>query len=122
MGALIPVGRLQSDRQPAEQAQYRIRPQHPVARRSSAACGGHAARSRRRGIGGSQPAVRPMSVWQTSLERPRQLAARRWLFQVHMWAGVLAAVYVIVASLTGSLIVFREELEALVHTRPVVDV
>jgi uncharacterized iron-regulated membrane protein len=43
--------------------------------------------------------------------RPRASAWRRFLFQVHLWAGLLLALYVVVISLTGSAIVFREELE-----------
>lgn len=43
------------------------------------------------------------------LDRPRQWRPRAWLFQVHVWAGVLTAIYVIVSSLTGAALVFHEE-------------
>lgn len=55
------------------------------------------------------------------LDRPRQWRARAWFFQVHMWAGVLTAVYVIVSSLTGSALMFREEITELVAPSPRVD-
>src|SRR5581483_1750938 len=41
-------------------------------------------------------------------DRPRQWRGRRWFFQIHLWAGVLTAVYLIVASLTGSLLMLHD--------------
>lgn len=49
-----------------------------------------------------------MTTWQKAVDRPRQLAARRLFFQVHLWAGVLSAVYVIVASVSGSLLMVHD--------------
>lgn len=48
-----------------------------------------------------------MTVWRIFLDRPRQWRPRRWFFQIHVWAGVLAALYVIVASITGSLLMLH---------------
>lgn len=48
-----------------------------------------------------------MPVLQTILERPRHWRGRRWLFQLHMWAGVLTAIYVIVSSITGCLMMLH---------------
>lgn len=45
-----------------------------------------------------------MTCWRTFADQPRQWRPRRWLFQIHLWAGVLTAVYVMVAGLTGSLL------------------
>ena len=56
------------------------------------------------------------------LDRPRQAPARRWLFQIHMWAGVVTGVYVIVSSLTGSLIMLKPALEVWTGPRPRADV
>jgi uncharacterized iron-regulated membrane protein len=53
----------------------------------------------------------------TWLDEPRRVAARRWCFQVHMWAGVIAAAYVMVSCITGTLLVFREELSSLTAPR-----
>ena len=55
--------------------------------------------------------MRKMTIWQTVVDRPRQLAARRLFFQVHLWAGVLSAVYVIVASVSGSLLMVHDLLK-----------
>ncbi len=46
----------------------------------------------------------------TFFDHPRRLPLRRAVFQVHLWVGVLLAVYVVVIALTGSLLVFRSEL------------
>lgn len=49
--------------------------------------------------------------WQW-LHHPEKLWAHRALFQVHLWLGMFAGLYILVMSLSGSLIVFRNELEA----------
>jgi uncharacterized iron-regulated membrane protein len=51
-----------------------------------------------------------MPFLQTLLHHPRKLLLRRALFQVHLWAGVLLSLYVVVIALTGSVLVFRTEL------------
>ena len=40
---------------------------------------------------------------------------RRVLFQVHLWVGVVAALYVLVVSVTGAALVFRIHLQRAVH-------
>lgn len=51
-----------------------------------------------------------MGFLRTYFVHPRRLALRRAVFQVHLWVGVLLALYVVLIALTGSLLVFREEL------------
>jgi uncharacterized iron-regulated membrane protein len=51
-----------------------------------------------------------MSFVRTVVHHPRKLFLRKALFQIHLWAGVLLSLYVIVIALTGSLLVFRTEL------------
>ena len=51
-----------------------------------------------------------MSVLGTYLVHPRRLWVRRAIFQVHLWVGVGLAGYVVVIALTGSLLVFKNEL------------
>ncbi|ADW70292.1 PepSY-associated TM helix domain-containing protein [Granulicella tundricola] len=51
-----------------------------------------------------------MPFVQTFLHHPRKLFLRWALFQVHLWAGVLLSLYVIVIALTGSILVFRSEI------------
>ena len=45
------------------------------------------------------------------MERPQSLPVRKFLFQIHLWTGIVAGLYVIVISLTGSAIVLRREIE-----------
>ena len=49
------------------------------------------------------------------LDRPRAVFLRRALFQIHLWVGVAAALYVVVVSVTGAALVFRINLQRVVH-------
>jgi uncharacterized iron-regulated membrane protein len=51
-----------------------------------------------------------MSFFHKLIHQPRKLWLRRALFQIHLWAGVLLSVYIIVIAATGSILVFRSEL------------
>jgi uncharacterized iron-regulated membrane protein len=52
------------------------------------------------------------------LDRPHSLKARRLLFQIHLWCGVILGLYLAIISLTGAVLVFEEEIEAYHHPRP----
>lgn len=54
---------------------------------------------------------RTISTWQQWLQHPEKLWAHRLLFRAHLWLGMLASFYIVVMSISGSLIVFRNELE-----------
>jgi len=47
------------------------------------------------------------------LQTPRTVAWRRWLFQVHLWLALLLGPVLAVVCLTGSIVVFRYELNRL---------
>src|SRR5579863_7529248 len=51
------------------------------------------------------------SVWQEWLQHPEKLWLHRLLFNIHLWAGMIVGLYIFVMSLSGSIIVFRNELE-----------
>ena len=51
-----------------------------------------------------------MSAWEEWLRRPQKVWTRRVLFQVHLWTGIGAGVYIFLISVSGSAIVFRPEL------------
>jgi len=51
-----------------------------------------------------------MSFWERWLRRPKSLWIRRALFQVHLWTGMALGLYVFAISVSGSAIVFRNEL------------
>lgn len=46
---------------------------------------------------------------------PRATLARRAAFQLHVWAGVLAGLYVLVIGVTGAVLTFRADLQAWVY-------
>jgi uncharacterized iron-regulated membrane protein len=60
----------------------------------------------------TQPSSQEISAWQRWLHHPETSWTHRALFQVHLWFGMIAAVYVTVMSLSGSAIVFRSQLES----------
>lgn len=56
----------------------------------------------------------------TWARQPQRVWLRRVLFQVHLWTGIGAGLYIVVASLSGSAVVFRREINrALSPVRPV---
>lgn len=54
-----------------------------------------------------------MGLLHTSIHHPRKLWLRRVFFQIHLWAGVLLSLYLVVIALTGSILVFEDELTAM---------
>ena len=51
----------------------------------------------------------------TFLERPQSVLARRVLFQVHLWLGVLTGLYIFVVCATGAALVFRIDMQRAMH-------
>jgi len=51
-----------------------------------------------------------MTVWQRWLQHPEKSRVRDAFFQIHYWMGMGAAVYVLLMSISGSMIVYRNEL------------
>lgn len=50
-----------------------------------------------------------MSWWQQWLQHPERSRARQALFQIHLWTGAMLSAYVLWMSVTGSVLVFRNE-------------
>lgn len=48
--------------------------------------------------------------WQRWLRQPQQVWLRRTVFQIHLWSGIGLGFYVFFISLTGSVLVYRNEL------------
>jgi uncharacterized iron-regulated membrane protein len=59
-----------------------------------------------------------MSFVRGFVRRPQRVWLRRLNFQIHLWIGLILAIYLIVIGLTGSILVFREELEGLAGLHP----
>jgi len=53
--------------------------------------------------------TRSFRLW---LEHPEQTLMRKVFFQIHLWSGAVMGFYVLLMSLTGSLLVFRNHLPA----------
>ena len=49
-------------------------------------------------------------AWQRWVRQPQKLWLRRALFQVHLWSGIALGLYVFFISVTGSVLVYRNEL------------
>src|SRR6185369_155849 len=58
------------------------------------------------------------SFLQRLWRRPQGVWARRALFQIHLWSGIAIGLYLILISLTGSLLVFRIELHKMFERPP----
>lgn len=50
------------------------------------------------------------SAWQRWLHHPQRVWFRRVLFQVHLWSGIGLGLYIFFISVTGSVLVYRNEL------------
>src|SRR6202140_1950530 len=51
-----------------------------------------------------------MSSWERWINRPQSLWLRRALFQVHLWTGIGIGLYVLLMSVSGSVLIYRREL------------
>ncbi|MDE1156039.1 MAG: PepSY-associated TM helix domain-containing protein [Acidobacteriaceae bacterium] len=51
-----------------------------------------------------------MGLFKNLLHHPRRVWARRMVFQVHLWSGVLLSLYLVLISLSGALMVYHDAL------------
>ncbi len=63
-----------------------------------------------------------MGFFQSFVRRPQQVALRRWNFVIHLWAGIVLAIYLIVIGVTGSILVFQDEIGRLTGLKPWQDI
>jgi uncharacterized iron-regulated membrane protein len=49
------------------------------------------------------------------IDRPQTVLARRALFQVHLWLGVITGLYIFVVCATGATLVFRIDMQRALH-------
>src|SRR5215471_5523892 len=59
---------------------------------------------------------RPMNLWQRAWRSPQKVWLRRALFQVHLWSGLALGLYIVMLSITGSVLVYRGELDRFLST------
>ena len=63
-----------------------------------------------------------MSVWSKWVRQPQTVWLRRALFQIHLWTGLALGLYLVMLSVTGSVLVYRNELDGYFRTvRPAYD-
>lgn len=51
-----------------------------------------------------------LTLWQRWVRQPQKIWLRRVLFQVHLWSGIGVGLYVLMISITGSVLVYSNEL------------
>ncbi len=54
------------------------------------------------------------------LRHPQRVRLRKFLFQVHLWSGISLGLYIFFISITGSVLVYRNELYVMATPNPVV--
>jgi len=60
------------------------------------------------------------SAWQRWLRHPQKTWLRKAVFQVHLWTGIGLGLYIIMISVTGSVLVYRNELNVATARVPIV--
>ena len=59
-----------------------------------------------------------MTFWKQYVSHPQALWLRRALFQVHLWSGITVGLYIVVISVSGSVLVYRSELRQAFDPEP----
>jgi uncharacterized iron-regulated membrane protein len=59
-----------------------------------------------------------MSLAERWLRHPQGVWARKALFQVHLWTGLVLALYVLVMSVSGTILIYRRELAKVFSAEP----
>ena len=54
------------------------------------------------------------------LRQPQKIWLRRVLFQAHLWSGIILGLYILMMSVTGSVLVYRNELFRMATPEPIV--
>jgi len=61
-----------------------------------------------------------LTVWQRWVRKPQSIWLRRAIFQVHLWSGIAIGLYVLMISVTGSVLVYRNELYEAATPDPII--
>lgn len=60
-----------------------------------------------------------LTAWQRWMQQPQRMWLRRALFQVHLWSGIALGLYIFVISVTGSTLVYWNELYRAATPEPI---
>ncbi len=61
-----------------------------------------------------------LTVWQRWFRQPKNLWLRKALFQVHLWSGITVGFYILMMSVTGSVLVYSNELYVAATPEPII--
>jgi uncharacterized iron-regulated membrane protein len=61
-----------------------------------------------------------MNYWQRWISQPQTTWLRRVTFQLHLWSGIGVGLYVLMVSVTGSILVYRNELYVAATRDPII--
>ncbi|HUI76515.1 MAG TPA: PepSY-associated TM helix domain-containing protein [Bryobacteraceae bacterium] len=61
-----------------------------------------------------------LTIWQRWIRQPQKIWLRRALFQAHLWSGIGVGLYVLMISVTGSVLVYRNELYRATTPEPII--
>ena len=61
-----------------------------------------------------------MSTLQQWVRQPQSVWLRKALFQIHLWSGIGIGIYVLLISVSGSILVYRNELFTYFTAKPVI--
>ena len=59
-----------------------------------------------------------MNSAESWLRHPQSVRLRKVFFQVHLWTGLILAIYILVMSVTGTVLIYRRELSRAFSTQP----
>jgi uncharacterized iron-regulated membrane protein len=62
----------------------------------------------------------PLTIWTRWLRHPQKVWLRRALFQVHLWSGIAVGLYVFLISVTGSVVVYSNEIYRAATPKPII--
>jgi len=61
-----------------------------------------------------------LTFWRHWVQQPQKTWLRRALFQVHLWSGITVGLYILIVSVTGSVLVYRNELYRAATAEPII--
>jgi uncharacterized iron-regulated membrane protein len=61
-----------------------------------------------------------LTLWQRWVRQPQKIWLRRALFQVHLWSGLAIGLYILMITMTGSVLVYRNELYRAATPPPII--
>jgi len=61
-----------------------------------------------------------MTQWRQWISQPQTVRLRKAAFQIHMWSGIGIGLYVLMISITGSILVYRNELYVAATRDPII--